>query len=93
MPHRIKRFAYVAILARFYPFAAMDSISGFGGHHVDTKQDAKNDPATTELSLTDVMENWCPFTLSSMQKRHTFGSGESDIHSKCITCFEIDLRT
>ena len=41
--HRIKRFADFAIFALFYHFAAVDSISGFGGHHVDTKVDTKSD--------------------------------------------------
>ena len=42
MSHRIRRFAAFAIFALFYHFAAVDSISGLGGHHVDTKVDTKN---------------------------------------------------
>jgi hypothetical protein len=40
MSHRIKRFAAFAI---FYHFAAVDSILGLGGHHVDTKNHQHND--------------------------------------------------
>jgi hypothetical protein len=47
MSHRIKRFAAFAIFALFYHFAAVDSILGLGGHHVDTKVDTKTTTATT----------------------------------------------
>jgi hypothetical protein len=60
MSHRIKRFAAFAIFASFYLFAAVDSILGFGGHHVDTKITT----ATTELSLSDEQGFWRPDTLS-----------------------------
>ena len=53
MSHRIKRFAAFAIFALFYHFAAVDSISGLGGHHVDTKVDTKTITATTRLSLPE----------------------------------------
>jgi hypothetical protein len=53
MSHRIKRFAAFAIFALFYHFAAVDSILGLGGHHVDTKVDTKIIAATTESSLSD----------------------------------------
>jgi hypothetical protein len=42
MSHRIKRFSAFAIFALFYHFAAVDSILGLGGHHVDTKVDTKS---------------------------------------------------
>jgi len=53
MSHRIKRFAAFAIFALFYHFAAVDSILGLGGHHVDTKVDTKTTTATTRLSLPE----------------------------------------
>jgi hypothetical protein len=64
MSHRIKRFAAFAIFASFYLFAAVDSILGFGGHHVDTKVDTKITTATTELSLSDEQGFWRPDALS-----------------------------
>ena len=49
MSHRIKRFAVFAIFALFYHFAAVDSISGFRGHHVDTKVDTKISEPNNEV--------------------------------------------
>ena len=68
MSHRIKRFSAVAIFALFYLFAAVDSILGFGGHHVDTKVDTKTATATTEISLSDELRFLCPFAPSPAQK-------------------------
>ena len=65
MSHRIKRFSAFAIFALFYHFAAVDSILGFGGHHVDTKVDTKTATATTEISLSDELHSLVfvrPFT-------------------------------
>jgi hypothetical protein len=53
MSHRIKRFAAFAIFARFYHFAAVDSIPGLFGHQMDTKLDTKTTTATTKTSLSD----------------------------------------
>jgi hypothetical protein len=52
MSHRIKRFAAFAIFALFYHFAAVDSILGFGGHHVDTKVDTKNRHRNDKIKST-----------------------------------------
>ena len=49
MSHRIKRFAAFAIFALFYHFAAVDSISGLCGHHVDTKVDTKISEPNNEI--------------------------------------------
>jgi hypothetical protein len=49
MSHRIKRFAAFAIFARFYLVAAVDSILGLGGHHVDTKVDTKTDHCNDKI--------------------------------------------
>ena len=51
MSHRIKRFAAFAIFALFYHFAAVDSILGFRGHHVDTKVDTKSDQRNDEIQF------------------------------------------
>ena len=52
MSHRIKRFAAFAIFALFYHFAAVDSISGLGGHHVDTKVDTKTHHSNDKFKST-----------------------------------------
>src|ERR1700679_3085898 len=52
MSHRIKRFAAFAIFALFYHFAAVDSILGLGGHHVDTKVDTKNHHRNDKIKST-----------------------------------------
>ena len=49
MSHRIKRFAAFAIFALFYLIAAVDSILGLGGHHVDTKVDTKISEPNNEI--------------------------------------------
>jgi hypothetical protein len=64
MSHRIKRFAAFAIFALFYHFAAVDSILGLGGHHVDTKVDTKTATATTRSSLSDETGFGVQFALS-----------------------------
>jgi hypothetical protein len=68
MSHRIKRFSAFAIFVSFYLFAAVDSILGFGGHHVDTKVDTKTGTATTEVSLSDEQVLWYPLTFSQKQE-------------------------
>ena len=52
MSHRIKRFAAFAIFAFFYHFAALDSNSGLGGHHVDTKVDTKTHHSNDKFKST-----------------------------------------
>ena len=68
MSHRIKRLAAFAIFARFYLVAALDSISGLFGHQVDTKLDTKTITATTESSLSDEPDFWCPVPRSQSKK-------------------------
>ena len=52
MSHRIKRFAAFAIFALFYHFAAVDSILGFRGHHVDTTVDTKSGQHNDRIKST-----------------------------------------
>ena len=60
MSHRIKRFAAFAIFALFYHFAAVDSILGFGGHHVDTKLDTKTSHRNDKIKSIRSDRFWCP---------------------------------
>ena len=66
----MKRFAAFAIFALFYHFAAVDSILGLGGHHVDTKVDTKTITATTS-SIFKFLPSSCTSTSNAhlnMQK-------------------------
>ena len=79
MSHRFKRFAAFAIFALFYHFAAVDSILGFGGHHVDTKVDTKSGQHNDFLSLPKIVRLvsmfpvegvHVPFRLALLQEFH-----------------------
>jgi len=72
MSRRIKRFAAFAIFALFYHFAAVDSILGLSGHHVDTKVDTKTATATTVVSLPEETAFGCPqFPVAEQRSSHT----------------------
>ena len=72
MSRRIKRFAAFAIFALFYHFAAVDSILGLSGHHVDTKVDTKTVTATTIVSLPEETAFRCPqFPVAEQRSIHT----------------------
>ena len=69
MSHRIKRFAAFAIFALFYHFAAVDSILGFGGHHVDTKVDTKISHRNNKSSLSDETDLVSTFPVTEQKFR------------------------
>ena len=85
MSHRIKRFAAFAIFAFFYPFAALDSISGLFGHQVDTKLDTKTDQRNDmneSIRTNRILVSTCPLTGEEvagdgLAKRPRMGSPRS----------------
>jgi hypothetical protein len=62
---QLSLFRYFAI---FYHFAAIDSILGLGGHHVDTRVDTKEPHQITGSSLSDEADSWRPVSSSQANR-------------------------